>query len=372
MTTTFIESGTDATQDLSFYSSTVNTVASATDQAHTGPRSLKCSSGAGNSFADAFRTGVLADAGRRISMWFRFDSTPSANCTFLAVRQSDVTTVVTAVRLTNGLVLTIEPTGATFVTGTTVLAANTWYRISLSYYITNSTTFQFKVYINGVLELTANAGTLTNVTSDAFNVRIGAQGANRNHWFDDIYVDDGASSGSQPDTGNILVTAKRPLSNGTTNGYTTQIGAGGSGYGTGHAPQVNEQPLSATNGWAMVGAGSAITEEYNIEGATVGDVNISGLTIVDYVGWVYTKALVGETGKMVLNAATPSITITTSNSMITAFAGSTSYPAGTGTDIGEITSTDLTTVSLYECGIVIAYYPGVVQKIMLLRRQMDA
>ena len=46
--------------------------------------------------------------------------------------------------------------------------------------------------------------------------------------------------------------------------------------------------------------------------------------------------------------------------MFTNAAGSTTYPAGSGSDIGEITTTALTTVSLYECGIVIAYIPAAV------------
>ena len=58
------------------------------------------------------------------------------------------------------------------------------------------------------------------------------------------------------DPGAILVTAKRPFTNGTTeDGFTTQIGASGSGYGSGHTPQVNERPLSQTNGWSVIGAG---------------------------------------------------------------------------------------------------------------------
>ncbi|WP_323162301.1 hypothetical protein, partial [Pseudomonas fluorescens] len=80
-------------------------------------------------------------------------------------------------------------------------------------------------------------------------------------------VDD---SSALTDPGNIWVAAKRPNANGTTNGFTTQIGSGGSGYGSGHSPQVNERALSTTNGWSMVGAGAAVTEEYNIESKSTG------------------------------------------------------------------------------------------------------
>ncbi len=69
-------------------------------------------------------------------------------------------------------------------------------------------------------------------------------------YFDDIYVDNGSDLS---DPGNVHVTAKRPGSNGLSNGFATQIGSGGSGFGSGHAPQVNERPLSNTNGWSSVG-----------------------------------------------------------------------------------------------------------------------
>jgi hypothetical protein len=45
--------------------------------------------------------------------------------------------------------------------------------------------------------------------------------------------------------------------------------------------------------------------------------------------------------------------------MFKKIAGSSTYPAGTGTDIGLITTTLSTTVSLYECGVVVAFIPSV-------------
>src|SRR6185436_9856514 len=123
----------------------------------------------------------------------------------------------------------------------------------------------------------------------------------------DHYVD---SSASLTDTGNIWVTAKRPNANGTTNGFTTQIGSGGSGYGTGHSPQVNERVLSTTNGWSMVGAGSAVTEEYNIESAAAGDIDISSANYVDVMGWVYASSLVNETASIIVNGVSSNISLT--------------------------------------------------------------
>lgn len=357
MAVTFLESGTDATRDLSFWSSTAGTVASDSAQSFTGPRSIKCSTTGSNVSAFVTKLAILNDTGRRISARIRFDILPNANApAVIQITKSDGITSVIAIQVRTDGTLSIAPPGVTAVTGTTVLAVNTWYRISTSYYIANSTTFSIKLYINGNLEVICNSGTMSTITSDSLRMGAGSVwGLNHNVWIDDVYVDDGANSSSQPDTGNIRVTAKRPFSNGTTNGFTTQIGSGGSGYGTGHAPQVNEQPLSVTNGWSMIGAGSTITEEYNIEGIGVGDVNLNGVAIVDFGGWVYSSSLVGETANIILNGVSSSISLTSTNTMFTVFGGGIIYPLGIGTDIGLITSSTLTTVSLYECGILIAF-----------------
>lgn len=358
-TATFIEPGTDATQDLTFFASTNGTVASDTAHPYTGTRSIKLTqTGLANTNVIT-PTGAVVDSGSQFSSYWYFDTLAAASATaFISVQQAGGSSVFTIQMASTGI-LTVQPTGGTPASGTTVIAVNTFYRISVAYYITNTTTFQIRLYLNGVLEATANAGTLTRTTSSrvSFGPSSTYWGSGTvNIWLDNIYVaTGGASSAAQPDTGNILVTAKRPNANGTTNGFTTQIGSGGSGYGSGHSPQVNEQPLSTTNGWSMVGAGSAVTEEYNVESASVGDVNISGCPIVDWCGWIYASTLVSETGQIVVGGATSNVALTSTNTMFKAFKGSTTYPAGTGTDIGIVTDTTVTTVSLYECGVLVAY-----------------
>lgn len=354
--TKYLESGTDATRGLEFYTSTSGTVASATDQSHTGPRAIKLSTGSPATAATAQINAVLADAGRRTNVWFRCDTwggTPH----ILRFNDTSGNNIIAIQRLNSGATgaLSIVPGGATTVNGTTVVTTNTWNRLTVSYTITNTTTFQIRMYLNGVLEATATAGTLTRTGTSALVLVAGSTlGANANCWFDDLYVDDGTD---YADPGNILVTAKRPTANGTLNQFTTQVGAGGSGYGSGHAQQVNEQPLSTTNGWSVIGAGSTSTEEFTIEGQTVGDVDLTGTGIIDIAGWIYSSAALAETGQIVLNGATSNVALTTTNTLFLAYAGSTSYPAGTGTDIGEVTDTTVTTVRLYECGILIAYQP---------------
>lgn len=303
---------------------------------------------------------ALGDAGRRISMYIYINALPNATASIWALHTNPGSTDVDAItlRLTSAGVLQLWNATTTQVgTNGATLSTGTWYRISLAYTITSTTVNRFELFKDGVSTISITNATFTTVGTN--NLRLGNINGNLTLDFrsSDHYID---NSSSLTDPGNIWVTAKRPNANGTTNGFTTQIGSGGSGYGTGHSPQVNERPLSTTNGWSMIGAGSAITEEYNIEGQSVGDITTVGGTIADYMGWISASSLATESPTMIVNNATTSMTTTSTITVWFQIAGSTSYPAGTGTDIGMTTTTALTTVSLYECGILVAFIPSAV------------
>jgi hypothetical protein len=108
----------------------------------------------------------------------------------------------------------------------------------------------------------------------------------------------------------------------------------------------------------MVGAGSAVTEEYNVENVSTGDIDLTGATLFDWMGWVFAKSLASETASIVVGGTSSNIALTSTATAFMAAKGSATYPAGTGTDIGLVTSTTVTTVSLYECGVQIAYTPA--------------
>jgi hypothetical protein len=376
MATTFLEPGTDATQDFSLWGNSTSVdltgaLTSATDQAHTGTRSIKSSVGSNTgTLAQAYTgDGIFSDAGGRFSIWIRLNAIPATNKTaILWVGQSGFGSAVFAIGVDTAGKVTVGNEGGAGIlgTGTTVVSDATWTRISAAYVITSTTNWTYKQWVNGVLDLTlTNSPTLTTVTSGelwvgaspASSAGFSLCEANLIVWVDDIYCDD---SNALTDPGDIRVTAKRPIANGTTNGFTTQIGSGGSGTGTGHSPQVNEQPLSQTNGWSMVGAGSAVTEEYNVQSLSAGDVDLTGQTIVDWMGWAFAKALASETASIVVGGVSSNIALTSTPTAFQKAKGSTTYPAGSGTDIGIITSTTVTTVSLYECGVLIAYTPSTV------------
>ena len=304
-------------------------------------------------------SGVLSDSGSRISFYVYINALPSATASLFQGASSVLGNLTWNLRLTSGGVLQLwNSTTAQVGSNGATLSTGTWYRISLAYTMTSGTVNRFEIFSNGASTISVTNGTFTNTLTKS--MRIGNISANStlDIRISDIYID---NSSSLTDTGDIWVTAKRPVANGTTNGFTTQIGAGGSGYpasGGGHSPQVNERPLDTTNGWSMVGAGSAITEEYNIENAATGDINLSNATIVGYEGWVSASSLASESLNMILNGTNFSSTTNSVAKMFLATTTSATYPAGTGTDIGIITTTDLTTVSLYEAGIVVAYIPG--------------
>lgn len=308
-------------------------------------------------------TGILSDSGSRFSFYLYINALPTATKSFVGVYTLGVTNIF-IVRVTSGGVLQIADTNLTQVgSNGATLATGQWYRISCAYNFTSTTVNSINLYVNGVSSISITNGTFENTGSSMIIVgMLGTADTTYDMRISDFYVD---NSTSLSDMGNIWVAGKRPFSNGTTNGFTTQIGAGGSGYGSGHAPQVNEVPLSTTNGWSMIGAGSAVTEEYTIEGQSVGFVSTAGGTIVDFEGWVDASSATSETAQIIVAGATSNISLTSSSTVFTKIAGSTTYPVG-GTDIGIVTGTTLTTVGLYECGIMVAFIPASVSTTNLL------
>lgn len=370
MATKYLEPGGSATFDLSLWSSTFTsngTVAPVTTPTTGQLRSIGCTNTTQgtNRSATVLANNTMLDAGACLSFYFNIDTLPvgtAANINIIASIVNNVNSIRWGVSLgSDGLLRIVNSAGTGVGTGTTVIAVNTWYRFTCAYTITDATHNTIKLFLSppgggvGISEISVtNTTTGTGTTQFRLGMfSFNCTGLTINAYFSDVYVND---STSLSDTGDIRVTPKRPSANGTTNGFTTQIGSGGSGYGTGHSPQVNERALSTTNGWSMIGAGSAITEEYTIEGPSTGDVNISNGNIIDYMGWVYAKSALSETGSIVVGGVSSNIALTNANTAFMAAAGATSYPAG-GTDIGIVTSTTVTTVSLYECGLIFAYRP---------------
>jgi hypothetical protein len=372
-TVTFLEPGTDATQDLTFFTNGNGTfgtgaITSATDQFHTGSRSLKSvSATAGDEAIATSPNGMLADAGCAASFWMRLSGVaPSVDTMLCEINDLNNTNDQIGIGITTLGKLCVQGNGTTKVNGTTALVANTWMRISFGALVTSASNWSLLIYLNGVLELTiGNAqGTLnfTGISCLAFGIdHAAAVGFTSSSiltvWFDDIYADNRTD---KSDPGAILVTAKRPFSNGTSNAFTTQIGAGGSGYGSGHAPQVNEQPLNTANGWSLSTTTKA-TEEYTIEGLSVGDVDLTGHVLVGVRGWISAdnaSAADSPVSHIIVDGTATAFTSTQAPAIYTQNSATpTVYPAGTGTDIGMDGqyTTNAHLWSLFEAGILVAY-----------------
>jgi hypothetical protein len=370
MSTLWMEPGSDATQDFSLWTFVSGAVSSESTYPDTGSHSIQLTNGNPSVAAFITRQDIMDDAGRRFSFRIRFaqygGTVSGGSATFMNIANSAGSTVF-QFRLgsTNGtgaqcIRVVTQGTPANISTITTYkLPLNEFVHIALAYKIVSATDYTIRMWINGTLVVEqgydgVNALLRTTTNRLAVNMESANWPVDSLMWIDNLYIDD-QSTLEYP--GNIRIVAKRPLTNGTTNGFTTQIGAGGSGYGTGHAPQVNEQPLSATNGWSMIGAGAAVTEQYNIEDQDTGDVNIREMRIVGVMGWLRAKTSTGtQTASRTIDGTTTADVALTTTTTTYWFMSATpnKYPARTGTDIGIVTTTALQTVSLYECGIIIA------------------
>lgn len=357
MATKFLEPGGDATFNATavngFWRAIAAAPAVATDFVHGGHiKSIKYRP----SNQDTVKSplAVLADAGGRISFYFYMVTLPNALAQIMLIKNITPNTIAGVAITSAGVLQLVNDVPTQIGSNGPTLATGTWYRISLAFTVSSTTVNRFEAFVNGVSAVSVTNTTLNFTGSDNFWIGNLPLNTALDCRSSDHYVDD---SSALTDTGDIWVTAKRPFANGTANNFTTQIGAGGSGYGSGHAPQVNERVVSTTNGWSILGAGSSITEEYTIEGKSVGDIDITSATIVDYSGWVLASSTLSEAVSLVVGGSSKSITTTSTVTIFQAAAGSSTYPAG-NTDIGIITNTAATTFNLYECGVMVAYTPS--------------
>jgi hypothetical protein len=345
-----------------FWTSNAGTVTFDTATKISGKGSWKIDSTAGNAAAQLTKGGVLAAAGRRMTFYINFSQLPASEISVATVCTTTCTTTVGTLTIDASGVLRLRTTGnagAQLGSNGGTLSTARWYRIAISYRITTTTNYSFGVVVNGgsITGINAtNSPTLAAATTDS--VRLGwinLPGASRVFNFQHLYIDNGTAV---DDPGEIWVTAKRPNANGAANAFTTRIGAGGSGYGTGHSPQVNERPISTTNGWQSPGTAGLKVEEYTIESAATGDTNISNDTVVAYTGWIYAARTNGgaQTTNIIVNGVASSISLNTTATLYTVNVDSNTYPS-TNTAIGMDQNGTGRQSLLYEAGILIAYTP---------------
>ena len=311
------------------------------------------------------RNGCLGTT-RRISIRSRFSgawsSTNSPGTGFLRVLATGATEIFSLTVGTTGVVRLAAGSTVLGTSSGSALTAGNWYRFSLCYTITNTTTYDIRVYQDGVQIISSTNGLPTTLTSAApADLRIGftgsAMAANAVHNFQDVYVDDTAGLA---DPGNVRVTAKRPAALGATNAFDTLTGAtdgGRMGY-------VNDRPIDTANRITHAATSAVVREQFTVEAANVGDDNLTGVTILDWAGWTHFTVVVGAgsvLAKPVVNGVDQAYTtVAASGAYQTTYhlAGSTSYPSS-NTAIGLASTGTAVDTSLGECGVMIAYTPAV-------------
>lgn len=283
----FLEAGTSATQGVEFYSSITGSCASDATVVKTAPRSLKCTSGGAGAQAIATIAGPLADAGRRISFYWEQDL-PTASLNILNVTPSGSGTVVIGLKLSTGGALAICGGGGTppcTADSATTISALSPNRLALAYVITSSTNWTAKLFLNGSLIVTASNADFSLTTTGSGDVRIGwmtaSTGNSKNFYVSDLYVDDGTGL---DDPGDLRVTAKEPASNNTGN-FTDSFGVAAPAN---RYTNVDDRPLDTTTGWINTNT-TANAENYTLESASAGDVNLGSGTVAGYTHWTWAK-----------------------------------------------------------------------------------
>lgn len=337
---TFLEAGTAATYGTEFYDTISGTVTSDGSITRNNSRALKL---AANATAQA--SGVLNNAGRRLTTYVQLGATPSGDAEFLSFG----TDFDIGVRV-DGHIFFANAFGTKDSSAILFTFDSAWHRVAVAYVITSATNWTVKVWWDNVLVITAS--------NADFNIGTGAtdfhfRGPNAALYVSDVYIDDGTTL---DDPGAVNVTPKLPFANGTTTGMSLSGVAGP--YGSGHAAYVNQRPLDTTAQAFRNGTGP-ITEEYTIEAAAVGDVNLAGATLLGVRGWVYVDGAPNSTAQIVVDGTQTAIAVTATKTLFTQNSATpTVYPAGTGADIGVITNAANVITSLYECGVLVAYIAG--------------
>lgn len=209
MAITFLEPGTDWTNDLSLYAGSYagggGSVGSSAVQSHTGGRAVRMQAPSGGDSAGVLAPhGSVADAGTRVSFYW-YAGTRGPN--FVGFRDASDN-----YRFELNLCSDTIP-GSGYLTSnfsfiknlSTTFNAGQWYRISIAYVVTSTSNFTIKVWVDGVLDTTFTQadGTLAGIGTSYVSFECNHYGSNAiDVYVDDVYADD---SNALTDPGDIIV-----------------------------------------------------------------------------------------------------------------------------------------------------------------------
>ncbi len=342
-TTTFMEAGTDATNDTTFYTTTGTAPTSSTTQFHGSPRSLKINAG---SLGGVIKSGILADAGRRISMWVYSEA--SVSQPLFRIQQPGGNSEATVSIWSDDTVKFTYGLSNTQVAGSNTITSGAWHQVVMAYKITSTTVNEFRIYVDGNLEISLTNITLSStVYTDLVIGHPNSAGGAGAQYIDDVYVDD---SNALTYPGDIRVTAKLPTTV-SSNAWDTTGGTGA----------VNERGIGTAN-YKAHASSAAATQTYQIQAAAIGDVDISSYTYVAGTTWVWAKRGSGGAGTPYIKPCytgvsdiTPALDATTA-ALFTLTTDSTSYPTLYNAGCVGMQSTGAgADTFMYEAGMLIAY-----------------
>jgi hypothetical protein len=355
-----MEPGTDATGDLSFFTSFSGAATSVTTQRRTGARSIKQDTGAGPTAVSLRVTNVMADAGRRVSFYLRTDALPATQGVIAMVITAGAVSIFELDHTTTGaLSLYATGVGGSGAFGPANISIGKWDRISVAYTITSATVWTINVYLNGALVKSwVNAGTLTNTGSNGidwylYEVPVGV---NYVRYLDDLFIDDLTDLA---DTGDIHVTNKRPNANGGANTFDTTTGSS-SGYGAGNSVYVNAIPLSTSNARSFAAAGGSVNENFAIEDDITGEECTRWKRVIARGAWAHGSGVSTDTLWDNGTAYVPGTVFDGTAGIRARFSDTTQFPTsascvGMGRPTGNATD-----AVLNECGMLIAFRGGAV------------
>lgn len=347
----FADPGGDSVEAIGYFCKVNNNssgISFVTSIKFQGIGSYKFDSGASNLATDVYNPlELLVAAGTRKTVQWRYETVPASATTIVSIVDTlGNQGAIFRVRVKpsgSGVVLQLQNALGTTTDGTTVFNTGSFNRISYSFVLHAVDNLDVKLYLNGIQEvsLTAQPTGGRSVVTGYFYGWDEAPGANRVCYFDQILIDDGNDLSDIGD--NKRSTAKLPATANANNFDTT----GGTGA-------VNERPLSETNYKQQAGS-SQVSQNYNLETAAGGDIDISSSTIVGYIGWLWAKqAAVSGTPKITVEGTDYAITLTTSPALYIKAITSASYPSNAAA-IGMVSSGTADNTFLYECGVVVIY-----------------
>lgn len=347
MATKFLETP-DATQSTLWWRDITGSVIYDTAQKKSGLASWKCDSGAGDAQAYLERSQTsspgdqIPDAGGRFSFYVRFTGLPSAARARIVRVTTNTSRYWISIRVTSAGVLQLFTTSQEGSDGST-LSTGTFYRLCLCLDQVSGSTFNVKLFLDGSEDISASSITLGSAYYYG-EIIMGwheAPGANKVLHCHHAYVDDDAGL---TDTGDMRVTAKLPDEVNDDNYDAT----GGTGA-------VSERPISETNYKVHEGK-SAVLQDWTLETAAEGDVDISGDTVVAFCGWMWSKhSKDGDAYYLINNGNTSAAwsdqVVATLNIQTFTGQGYPDHAQGIGQRSGAAAPDDY----LYECGTLIAY-----------------